>query len=71
MEVTMPWRLIAKAFGWRSATEEDSETPVLVVWQPRLGQHFTGSDAWKRAVRVSVHAPEPYPCGADRKEVRP
>ena len=52
----MPCRLIAKSFGWRSATEEDSETPVLVVWHPRLGRHFTGSDAWKRAVRVSVHA---------------
>ena len=22
----MPWRLIAKAFGWRSATDEDGET---------------------------------------------
>jgi hypothetical protein len=38
-------RLIAKAFGWRTATDEDSETPVLFVWHPLLGRHFTGSDA--------------------------
>ena len=42
----MPWRLIAKAFGWRSATDEDGETPGLVVWHPGLGRHFTGSDAF-------------------------
>ena len=50
----MPWRLIAKAFGWRTATDEDGGTPLLVVWHPRLRRHFTGSDAWRRAVRVSV-----------------
>jgi hypothetical protein len=66
----MPWRLIAKAFGWRTANDEDSETPLLVVWHPRLRRHFTGYDAWRRAVRVSVRAPEPYPADADRKEVR-
>jgi len=66
----MPWRLIAKAFGWRTATNEDGETPLLVVWHPLLRRHFTGSDAWRRAVRVSVRAPEPYPVGADGKEVR-
>jgi hypothetical protein len=70
MEVTMPWRLIAKAFGWRTATDEDSETQLLVVWHPRLRRHFTGCDAWRRAVRVSVRAPESYPLDADRTEVR-
>ena len=64
----MPWRLIAKAFGWRTATDEDSETPLLVVWHPRLKRHFTGSDAWRRAVRASIHAPQPCPTDADRKE---
>ena len=54
----MPWRLIAKAFGWRAATDEDGIRPVLVVWHPRLKRHFSGDDAWKRAVRLSVHAPE-------------
>ena len=52
----MPWHLIAKAFGWRAATDEDGITPVLVVWHPRLERHFSGDE--KRAVRLSVHAPE-------------
>lgn len=67
----MPLRLIAKAFGRRTATDEDSETPVLFVWHPLLGRHFAGSDAWRRTVRVSIHAPQPYPADADRKEVQP
>lgn len=50
----MPWRLIAKAFGWRTATDEDGETPLLVVWHPHLRRHFTGPDAWRRAVRVTI-----------------
>jgi hypothetical protein len=66
----MPWRLIAKAFGWRAATDEDGATPILVVWHPRLRRHFTGSEAWKRAVRLSIHAPQPYPADADRKEIQ-
>ena len=66
----MPWRLIAKAFGWRTATDEDGETPVLVVWHPRLRRHFTGADAWKHAVRLSVHAPRQDPAGADREEIQ-
>ncbi|UPK40834.1 hypothetical protein IVB18_50370 (plasmid) [Bradyrhizobium sp. 186] len=67
----MPWRLIAKAFGWHTATAEDGETPVLVVRHPRLRRHFTGTDAWRRAVRVSIHAPNPYPADVDRKEIQP
>lgn len=66
----MPWRLIAKAFGWRTANDEDGETPLLVVWHPRLRRHFTGSDAWRRAVCVSVRAPEPDPTDTARKEIR-
>ena len=49
----MPWRLIAKAFGWRAVTDEDGATPILVVWHPQLRRHFIGSEAWKRAVRLS------------------
>ncbi len=64
----MPWPLIAKAFGWFAATDEDGDTPVLVVWHSRLRRHFTGSDAWRRAVRASIHAPQPSPADADRKE---
>lgn len=67
----MPWRLIAKAFGWHTASDEDGETPVLVVWHPQLRRHFTGADAWRCAVRVSIHAPEPCPADVDRKEIQP
>ncbi|MBJ7407917.1 MAG: hypothetical protein JHD07_33410 [Bradyrhizobium sp.] len=67
----MPWRLIAKAFGWHTETLEDGEMPDLVVWHPRLGRHFTGTDAWKCAVRLSIHAPKPCPADADRKEIQP
>lgn len=66
----MPWRLIAKAFGWQTAADEVGETPVLVVWHPRLRRQFTGTDAWRRAVRVSIHAPQPYPADAARNEVQ-
>jgi hypothetical protein len=54
----MPGQLIAIAFGWRAATGEDRGMPRLVVWHPGLRRHFTGADAWKRAVRLSVHAPD-------------
>jgi hypothetical protein len=64
----MPWPLIAKAFGWLAATDEDGNTPILVVWHPRLRRYFTGTGAWKWAVRVSIHAPQPDPTNADRKE---
>jgi hypothetical protein len=50
--------MTAKAFGWREATDEDGIAPVLVVWHPRLERHYSGDDAWKLAVRLSVHAPE-------------
>lgn len=66
----MPWRRIAKAFGWRTATDGDRETPALVVWHPRLRRHFTGSNAWRRAVRLSVRAPEPYRADGERKEIQ-
>ena len=66
----MPWRLIAKAFGWQTATDEDGEMPFVVVWHPQLRRHFTGSDAWRRAVRLSIHAPNSYRPDADRKEVQ-
>lgn len=66
----MPWRLIAKAFGWQTATDGDGEMSFLIVWHPRLGRHFTGSGAWRRAVRLSIHAPNSYPPNADRKGVQ-
>jgi hypothetical protein len=39
----MPWQLIALAFGWRAATDEDRGMPPLVVWHPRLRRYFTGA----------------------------
>jgi hypothetical protein len=54
----MPWQLIAIAFGWRAANGPDRKKPLLVVWHPGLRRHFAGTDAWKRAVRLSVHAPD-------------
>jgi hypothetical protein len=67
----MPWHLIAKAFGWRAATDEDGITLVLVVWHPRLKRRFSGDDAWKRAVRLSVQAPEFNAVFAAGKEKQP
>jgi hypothetical protein len=67
----MSWHLIAKAFGWHEATDKDGITPVLVVRHPRLKRHFSGSDAWKRAVRLSVHAPEFSAVLAAGKEKQP
>ena len=54
----MHWKVIATAFGWRPATDEDGEILILVVWHPRLRRQFTGADAWKRAVLLSVRAPD-------------
>ena len=41
-----------------AATGAGATTPGLVVWHPRLKLRFSGDDAWKRAVRLSVHAPK-------------
>jgi hypothetical protein len=54
----MHWKIIATAFGWRPAKDEEGDPPLLVVWHPRLRRHFTGADAWKRAVLLSVRAPD-------------
>ncbi len=51
----MPWKIIVSAFGWKAARDDDDNR--LVVRHPKLRRHFTGPDAWKRAVRLSVHAP--------------
>lgn len=66
----MPWKLIATAFGWRAASDEDGDTPFLVVRHPRLRRHFTGIDAWQRAVLFSIRAPEARP-SLFQKEPRP
>ncbi len=67
----MPWQLIARAFGWRAANDTDRDTLLLVVWHPRLRRHFTGADAWKCAVRLSVHAPDTSLPSASKVRRRP
>ncbi|MBX9827956.1 MAG: hypothetical protein K2Y27_23545 [Xanthobacteraceae bacterium] len=62
----MPWKIIAAAFGWKPAHDDDEN--VLVVWHPKLRRHFTGADAWKRAVLLSVRAPTASSFPHTRKE---
>jgi hypothetical protein len=66
--VTLRWHLIAKAFGWRAATDRDDPTSLL-VFHPRLRRHFSGPEAWKHAVRISIHAPDRRPGQPARKEM--
>lgn len=63
----MHWKIIALAFGWRTA--HDADENHIVVWHSKLRRHFTGSDAWRRAVLLSIRAPSA--ARADRKEARP
>ncbi len=51
----MHWKIIATAFGWKAARDDDDNR--LIVWHSKLRRHFTGPDAWKRAVLLSVQAP--------------
>lgn len=53
----MPWKLIAKAFGWRAAFDIVAARPTLIVRHPGHTSRFSGTDAWKQAVLVSIHAP--------------
>lgn len=45
-------KFIAIMLGWQEA--EDVETGELVVWHDACGVHFTGPDAWRNAVRLSL-----------------
>ncbi len=51
----MLWTIIAAAFGWRGA--HDDEESVLVVRHPKRRPHVTGADVWKQAVSHSIRAP--------------
>lgn len=63
----MPWKIIASAFGWRPADDDDEG--LLVVRHPTLRRRFSGPGAWKQAVLLSIRAPSALP--ALRKEGRP
>lgn len=62
----MHWKIIALAFGWRTAHDDDENH--VVVWHPKLRRHFTGADAWRGAVLLSIRAPSA--ARANRKEAR-
>lgn len=53
----MPWKLIARAFGWGTSFDIVAARPMLTVAHPRHSGRFTGADAWRQAVLVSIHAP--------------
>lgn len=53
----MPWKLIAKAFGWRAVFDIVAARPTLIVQHARHPRRFSGVDAWKQAVLVSIQAP--------------
>ncbi|MEO8451832.1 MAG: hypothetical protein ABI647_18720 [Gemmatimonadota bacterium] len=53
----MPWKLIAKAFGWRATFDIVAARPTLIVQHPSHARRFSGTNAWKQAVLVSIHAP--------------
>jgi hypothetical protein len=42
-------KFIALARGWREATDYDESPPLLVVYHPTLGVHFSGANAWRDA----------------------
>lgn len=49
--ITLFYKLLARHRGWQEAYDYDNGQPLLVVWHPVRGIHFTGPDAWKWAVR--------------------
>ena len=63
----MHWKIIALAFGWRTAHDDDENH--VAVWHPKQHPHFTGADAWRGAVLLSIRAPSAG--RATRKAARP
>lgn len=59
----MRWKIIASAFGWRPARDKDKD--CLVVRHPKFRRGFTGSNAWKHAVLLSIRAPAAIPDGLE------
>ena len=62
----MPWKIIASAFGWKAAHDDEN---LLVVWHPKLCRHYSGTDAWRQAVLLSIRSPSARPLL--RREGRP
>ena len=55
----MPWKIIACAFGWTVAGTGGND--LLVVWHPKLRRHYSGTDAWRQAVLLSIRSPSAHP----------
>lgn len=55
--MSIPWKAIAILFGWRAGFGMEGAQPRLVVQHTRHRHRFTGADAWKRAVLVSILSP--------------
>jgi len=55
----MPWKIIASAFGWKAAN--DDEEGLLVVRHPKLRRRYSGADAWRQAVLLSIRSPSARP----------
>jgi hypothetical protein len=57
--MTIPWKLIAKAFGWGAAFDLVAARPTLIVRHSRYRVRFAGADAWRQAVFHSIRTPVP------------
>lgn len=55
----MSWKIIACAFGWKAAHDDDEDG--LVVWHSKLRRHYSGADAWKQVVLLSIRSPSARP----------
>lgn len=56
--MAVPWKLIAMAFGWRAGFRLEGAYPRLVIHHRRHSARLASADAWKRAVLISIRAPE-------------
>ncbi len=56
--MSVPWNLIAMAFGWRASFWPEGVDPRLVIRHKRHADRLAGADAWKRAVLISIRAPD-------------
>jgi len=55
--MSVPWKLIAIAFGWHPSFRMEGAYPKLIIHHRRHSTRFAGADAWKRAALTSIHAP--------------
>jgi hypothetical protein len=64
----IPWKLIAKAFGWEAGFDIVVARPTLIVRHPRYRVRFAGADAWRLAVFHSIRTPANL---RSRKDISP